>query len=140
MRKKKERKRYNECALCTISRDERNEKNERVCYIFWLCSMAEHIKLGSNPSSQYLPHLVCCYILYIFVHITHTNMIHRWMDQTELKARNYSQVKSLILGVLGCYYPSRKEEKIEFMVIIVFDISYWRHAPIMHCNLKYLWI
>ena len=58
--------------------------------------MAEHIKLGSNPSSQYLLHLVCCYILYNLVHNTHTNIIHRWMDYTELAASHYSSSQEII--------------------------------------------
>ena len=68
------------------------KKMREFVIFFWLCSMAEHIKLGSNPSSQYLSHLVC-YILHIFVNNTHINIINRF----ELTAIHYSQAKSLIL-------------------------------------------
>ena len=64
-------------------RDMKGMEVMREFVIFvWLCSMAEHFKLGSYPSSQCLQRLVCWYILYKFVNNTHTNTIHRWMDYT----------------------------------------------------------
>ena len=45
-------------------REMKEMKKMREFVIFFDCAQwAEHIKLGSNPSSQYLPHLVCCYII-----------------------------------------------------------------------------
>ena len=87
------------------------EKMREFVIFFWLCSMAEHIKLGSNPSSQYLLHLVCCYIPYGFAYITHTNIMHRWMVHVEMRASQYSQTDNSIWSDMGCYCPSRKEEK-----------------------------
>ena len=130
-KKREERKGCNKCASCTISRDERNEKMREFVIFFWLCSTAEHIKLGSNPSSQYLLHLVCWYILYIFVYITHTNIINRWMDYMELRASHYSQTKGFNLGWFGLLSPVEKGKKKWINVRIMdFDISYWRQAPI----------
>ena len=83
--------------------------------------MAEHIKLGSNPSSQYLPHLVCCYILYIFVYNTH-NYHTQMMDHIQMRASHYSQTKSLIWGDLDYDASSRKKE-IEFMEIMDFGLD-----------------
>ena len=99
------------CIMHNIERWKEWEKWESLWYFFWLCSTAEHIKLGSNPSSQYLLHLVCC-ILYFFVHNTHKNIIHRWIDYMELQASHYSQTKSFNLGWFGLLLPIKKGRKM----------------------------
>ena len=82
------------------------EKMRESVICFWLCSLAEHIKLGSNPSSQYLPYLVCCYILYFFMHNTHTNIINRWM------APKTAQI-DFILFVMRLTQQSLPKERIK---------------------------
>ena len=61
--KKEERKGCNECALCIMSRDERNGKNKRVCNI-WLCSMAEHFqtRFKSEQSTYAAPGMLVYFI------------------------------------------------------------------------------
>ena len=69
------------------------EKMREFVIFSWLCSMAEQLKLSSNPSSQCLQRLVCCYVLYIFVNNTHKNTTNRWMDHKKMRARQHSQEK-----------------------------------------------
>ena len=108
-----------------IKRWEEMEVMRDFDIFFWLCSMAQHIKLGSNPSSHYLPHLLCCYILYIFFNSTHMNIIHRYIDdgsyanESELLLAN----KKFNLDDLGQTPHQERKKKIEFMEIMNFGLD-----------------
>ena len=129
------------CIMHNFERWKELKKWESLLYV-WLCSMAEHIKLGSNPSSQYLLHLVCWFILYIFVNNTHTNVINRWMEYMEMRPRHYSQTKNSIWCDLGYDAPSGKEEKKlnKWWLWIFIWVIGNNYGPNMHYNLRYLWI
>ena len=71
--KEKERKECNECALCTMSRDERNGNIDRVCDIFdcaqWQSiSNSVHIRAVNVCSAWYVV------IFYIILSILHTQI------------------------------------------------------------------
>ena len=110
-KEERRKKRSDECALCTMSRGERNGKNERVCYIFgcaqWQSiSNSVQIRAVNTCRTWYV-------IFYTFLSIIYKNVMIRWMGYMGMRARSCSQTKTLILGDLGYDTPSRKEKKIE---------------------------
>ena len=131
-KKERERRKRWSWWMCVTHNTERwKEWKQWVSLLyFWLCSMAEHIKLGSNPSSQYLPHLVC-YILHIFVNNTHTNAIKQIVGSCGVECEELLANKMINLGDLGYDTPSRKEKKMnEWRKWIL--VSFWRQAPLKH--------
>ena len=72
--------------------------------------MAEHLKLGSNPSSQSLRHKEVC-IFYIFLSIIHTHITQ--MHVLYRYERAITRKQSAYWLMIWVEMPPKKEEKME---------------------------
>ena len=122
-------------------------RTNRTCTIqrrwwhIWLCSLAEHLKLGSNPSSQSLQQEGMLYFTYfclLYTHIYHTDacIVRIW-------ASYHSQTKCLLVDDLGCNTHRKKEkvkgkwaDKLKQREVVWILYDFRLPLPMKHYNLR----